>query len=29
MEKEEGIPEYHGNRDQLYKEVQEFQKLLD
>lgn len=29
MEKEEGIPEYHGSRDQLYKEVEQFQKILD
>lgn len=29
MQKEEGIPEYNGNRDQLSKQVEEFEKMLD
>ena len=29
IERDEGIPEYHGSRDQLYKEVEEFEKMLE
>lgn len=29
LEREEGVREYHGNRDQLMKEVEQFEKILD
>lgn len=29
MESQEAVPHYNGNREQLYKEVEQFERILD